>query len=67
MREVTDDIPPLARWATQTSRSGSWNGSGRRRSGLITLNTAVFAPTPSPTMRAAKTKKEGSRRSVRSA
>ncbi len=53
-RDVTDDMPPASRRATQTSSSGSSKGSGRSMMGLMTLNTAVLAPTPKPMMRAAK-------------
>ena len=45
---------PLVSWlAIQTSRSGSWNGSGRSSRVSTTLNTVALAPMPRPTIRIA--------------
>jgi len=62
VRIVRDDSPPWPVFAIQTSRSGSRNGSGRSRSGLMTLNTVVAAATPIAMISTAKAVNPGSRR-----
>src|SRR3989454_12001952 len=44
---------------TNTSRPGSLNGSGRRRTALTTLKIAVFAPMPSASVSTATAVKPG--------
>jgi hypothetical protein len=56
-----------AAFVIHTSRSPSGNGSGRRTSGLATLNTAVLAPMPRPRITMATTAKPGCRRRPRRA
>ena len=52
---------------TPTSRSGSAKGNGRRRTALMTVKMAVFAPMPSARQITAAAVKPGTRRSRRSA
>src|SRR5436190_13985828 len=44
---------------TNTNRSGSWNGGGRRTTALITLKTAGLAPMPSASVSTATAVKPG--------
>ena len=50
-----------------TRRSGSGNGSGRRRTALTTEKIAVFAPTPSASVMTAAAVKPGRFASARAA
>ena len=53
--------------ASHVSSSAAGNGSGRSTSGLMMLNTAVFAPMPSARISRAMNVKPASRRKPRSA
>ncbi len=68
VRCVTQDrltfSSPGSPLAIQTSSSGSSKGSGASMRGLMTLNTEVLAPTPTPMINVAKTKKPTSRRTA---
>src|SRR5881394_3695611 len=44
---------------TNTNRSGSWNGGGRRTTALITLKIAVLAPMPRASVSTATAVKPG--------
>ncbi len=51
----------------RTMRSGWEYGSGSSKTALMTEKIAVFAPTPSPSVRTATVVKPGERRRVRMA
>ncbi len=50
-RSVGCGVPRMSRDWTETSRSDSGYGSGRRMTALTTLKTVVFPPMPSASVR----------------